>query len=185
MVGDNAKYAPPPELSCPHVVKRNQPRLCVHPRWFLLKRRNLVPVALKTRYMGFAAFNKMRSVGKFMVVPQWAEKVVDSIDNLIWMNNRHAMALITFVWDICDPTQPGQNPNTVYEDCLHHFVQEFLEEISTGTRQDKLEFVEEAHLYIDDMKAAGCFERRFHVTLLTILQWCDQQRNVYDETIYE
>jgi hypothetical protein len=35
------------------------------------------------------------------------------------------------------------------------------------------------------MKAAGNFEQPFHVTLLAILQWCDQQRDVYDETIDE
>jgi hypothetical protein len=122
MTADNAKSAPPPELSCPHVVKSNQPRIHVYPRWFLLKLRNLVPVALKTRYVGFAAFDKMRSAGKLLIVPQWAEKVVESIDNLIWMDNSHAITLGTFVWDICDPTQLWQNPNTVYEDCLHHFV---------------------------------------------------------------
>jgi hypothetical protein len=168
MAADNAKVAPPPEVSCPHVVKSNQSRLRVYPRWFLLKQRNLVHVALKTRDVGFAAFDKMRSVGKLMVVPQWDEKV-----------------LVNFVWEICDPTQPGQNSNTVYEDCLHHFVQEFLEEIFMGTIKDQLEFAEEAHLYIADMKDAGCFERPFHVTLLMILQWCDHQRDVYDETIDE
>jgi hypothetical protein len=185
MVADNAKYAPPPELSCPHAVKRNQPRLHVYPRWLLLKQRNFVHVALKTRDVGFAAFDKMRSAGKLLVMPQWAEKVAEFIDNLMWMDNSHAITLVNFVWDICNPTQPGHNPNNVYEDCLHHFVQEFLEEIFMGTRQDQLKFVEGAHLYIADMKAAGNFERKFHVTLLTILQWCDQQRNVYDETIDE
>jgi hypothetical protein len=54
-----------------------------------------------------------------------------------------------------------------------------------GTRHGQLQFAEEAHLYIADMKAAGCFERLFHVTLQTILQWVDQQRDVYDETIHE
>jgi hypothetical protein len=44
-----------------------------------------------------------------------------------------------------------------------------------GTRHGQLEFAEETHLYIADMKSAGCFERPFHVTLLTILRWCDQQ----------
>jgi hypothetical protein len=96
------------------------------------------------------------------------------------MDSSHAITLVTFVWDICDPTQPGQNPNTVYEDCFHHFVQEFMEEIFMGTIPDQLEFAEEAHLYIADMKAAGNFERPFHVTLLTILQWCDQQGDVYN-----
>jgi hypothetical protein len=86
MATDNANAAPPPEHSCPHIVKNNQPRLRVYPRWFLLKRHNLVPVALKTRDVGFAAFNKMRSAGKMRVVPQRAEKVVRSINNLIWMD---------------------------------------------------------------------------------------------------
>jgi hypothetical protein len=76
----------------------------------------LVPVALKTRDVGFAAFDKMWSSGKLLVVPQWDEKVVESIDNLIWMDNSYSITMVTFVWDICDPTQPGQNPNTVYED---------------------------------------------------------------------
>jgi hypothetical protein len=69
MAADDAKSAPPPELSCPHVVASNQPRLRVYPLWFLLKRRNLVPVALKTRDVGFAAFDNMRSDGKLLVVP--------------------------------------------------------------------------------------------------------------------
>jgi hypothetical protein len=185
MTTDNANAAPPPEHSCPHIVKNNQPRLRVYPRWFLLKRRNLVPVALKTRDVGFAAFDKMQSAGKLRVMPQWAEKVVRSIDNLIWMDNSHAITLVTFMWDICDPTQSDQNPNTVYEDCLHHVMHDFLEELFMGTRHDQLEFAEKAHWYIADMKAAGCFERPFHVTLLTILQWCDQQHDVYDETIDE
>jgi hypothetical protein len=120
----------------------NRQRLLVYPRWFLLKRRNLVPVALKTRYVGFAAFDKIRSAGKLCVVSQWAEKVVRSIDNLIWMDNSHAITLVTFMWDICDPTQSEQHRNTVYEDCLHHFVQEFLEEIFMGTRHDQLEFAD-------------------------------------------
>jgi hypothetical protein len=183
MADDDATSAPAPELSLPHVVVNNKPRLRLYPRWFLLKRQHLVPVALKTRDVGFAAFNKIRSAGKLMVVPQWAEKVVESIDNLIWMD--HAITLVTFVWDICDPAQPGHNPNTVYEDCLHHFVQEFLEEICMGTRQDELEFAEEASLYISEKKDAGCFERLFHVTLLMILEWCDQQQDAYDETIDE
>jgi hypothetical protein len=146
MATDNENAAPPPEHSCPHIVKNNQPRLHVYPRWFLLKRRNLVPVALKTRDVVFAAFDKMRSTRKLRVVPQWAEKVVWSIDNLIWIDNSRAITLVTFMWDICNPTQSEQNPNTVYEDCLHHFVQEFMEEIFMGTRNDKLEFAEEAHL---------------------------------------
>jgi hypothetical protein len=151
----------------------------------LLKRQNLVHVALKTRDVEFAAFEKMRSAGKLLSVPQWDDKVIESIDNLIIMDNSNAITLVTFMWDIYDPAKPGKNPNTVYEDCLHNFVQEFLEEIFMGTRQDQLEFTEEAHLYIADMKSAGCFERPFHVTLLMILQWCDQQRDVYDETIDE
>jgi hypothetical protein len=119
MVTDNANAAPPTEQSCPYIVKNNQPRLRVYPRWFLLNQRNLVPVALKTRNVGFVAFNKMWSAGKLRDVPQWAEKVVRSIDNLIWMDNSHAITLVTFMWDICDPTQSEQNPNTVYEDCFH------------------------------------------------------------------
>jgi hypothetical protein len=76
MAADNAKSAPPPELSCPHVLKSNQPRRHVYPHWFLLKGHNLVPVALKTRDVGFSALDKMRSDGKLLIVPQWAEKVV-------------------------------------------------------------------------------------------------------------
>jgi hypothetical protein len=138
MATDNANAAPPLEHSCPHIVKNNQPRLHVYPPKFLLKRRNLVPVALKTRDVGFAAFDNMRSAGKLRVVPQWAEKVVGSIDNLIWMDSSHAITLVTFMWDISDPTQSEQNPNTAYEDFLHHFVQEFLEEIFMGTIHDQL-----------------------------------------------
>jgi hypothetical protein len=163
----------------------NRPRLRVYPRWFLLNRCHLVPVALKTRDVGFAAFDKMRSAGKLRVVPHWAEKVVRSIDNLIWMDNSHAITLVTFMWDICDPTQTEQNRNTVYEDCLHHCVQDFLEEIFMGTRHGQLEFADEAHLVIADMKADGCFERPFHVTLLSMLESCDHQQDVYDETIDE
>jgi hypothetical protein len=107
-----------------------------------------------------------------MVVPQWAEKVVESIDSLICFDNIQAITLVTIAWDICDPAQPGQNPNTVYEDFLHHFVQEFLEELFMGTRESQLEFGEEAYLYISDKKAAGCLEQPFHVT---IMEWCDQQ----------
>jgi hypothetical protein len=44
-----------------------------------------------------------------------------------------------------------------------------------GTRHKQLEFADEAHLYIAEMKDDGCFERPLHVTLLTILQWCDHQ----------
>jgi hypothetical protein len=95
----------------------NRPRFRVYPRWFLLKRRYLVPVALKTRDVGVVAFDKMRSAGKLRVVPHWDEKVVLSIDNLIWMDNSHAITLVNFMWDICDPTQSEQNRNTVYEDC--------------------------------------------------------------------
>jgi hypothetical protein len=155
----------------------NRPRLLVYPHWLLLKRRNLVPVALKTRYVIFAAFDKMRSAGKLCVVPHWAEKVVWSIDNLIRMDNSHTIALVTFMWDICEPTQSEQNRNTVYEDCLHHFVQEFLEEIFMGTRHDQLEFADEAHLYIADMKTDGCFERPFHVTFRTAIP-CDTYKDV-------
>jgi hypothetical protein len=89
------------------------------------------------------------------------------------------------VWDICDPAQPGQNPNTVYEDCMHHFVKDFLEEIFMGKRQSQLEFGEEASLYIADKKAAGCFEQPFHVKPLMIMEWCDQQQDAYNETIDE
>jgi hypothetical protein len=54
----------------------------------------LVPVALKTRDVGISAFDKMRSAGKFLVVSQWAEKVVESIDNLMWMDNSHAIIMM-------------------------------------------------------------------------------------------
>jgi hypothetical protein len=65
------------------------------------------------------------------------------------------------------------------------FVQEFMEEIFMGIRQDQLEFAEEAFSYISDMKAAGCFKRPFHLMLLKILEWCDQPRDLYDEKIDE
>jgi hypothetical protein len=78
IAANDATSAPVPELSGPDVVISNQPRLRVYPRWFLLKRQNIVPVALKTRYVGFAAFDN---------VPQWAEKVFESIDSLIWLDS--------------------------------------------------------------------------------------------------
>jgi hypothetical protein len=79
MAADDAKSAPAPELSCPHIVVSTQQRLRVYPHLFLLKRQHLVPFALETRDVVFAALDKMRSAGKLMVVPQWDEKVVESI----------------------------------------------------------------------------------------------------------
>jgi hypothetical protein len=69
MAANDATYAPEPELSSHYVVDSNQPRLNVYPHWFLLKRQQLVPVALKTRDVVFAAFDKMLSAGRLMVVP--------------------------------------------------------------------------------------------------------------------
>jgi hypothetical protein len=170
MATDNANVAPPPEQSCPHIVKNNQPRLHVYPRWFLLKWHNLVTVALKTRDVELVALKNMLSAGKLCVVPQWAEKVVRSIDNLIWMDNSHAITLVTTFATL--PIRSRIVTLSMRIACTI-LCKSFLSRYSSA--YDQLEFADEAHLFVADMKAAGCFERPFHVTLLTILQWCDHK----------
>jgi hypothetical protein len=102
MATHDATYAPVLEPSSPDIVVSNQPRCCVYPHWFLLKWQHLVPVALKTRYVGFAAFGNMRSARRLMIVPPWVEKVIESIDSLIWLDNSGAQTLVTIVRDIHD-----------------------------------------------------------------------------------
>jgi hypothetical protein len=123
-----------------------------YPRFFLLRRSQLIPVVLQTEDVGQQAYNSMVNAGRLVPVPPGAEGVAESLELLFIKESSTASLLAPVLFNICDRNNESFDPNNAYDLCLLFLVKKIIADGTFGTPSSRMQFKADAAAQIKEWK---------------------------------
>jgi hypothetical protein len=150
-----------------------------YPRFFLLRRSQLIPVVLRTEDVRKQAYNSMVKAGRLVPVPPGAEGVAESLEMLFIIESSTASLLVPVLFNICDRNNESYDLNNAYDLCLLFLVKDFVGDQTFGTPASIMQFKADAAAQIKEWKEGGVFP--FAEMASRILNWCNTHYESYED----
>jgi hypothetical protein len=151
-----------------------------YPRFFLLRRSQLIPVVLQTEDVGEQAYNSMVNAGRVVPIPPGAEGVAESLELLFIKESSTASLLVPVLFNICDSNNESYDPINAYDVCLLFLVKDFVRDQTFGTPASRMQFKEDAAAQIKEWKEGGVLPP-FAEMASRIVDWCNTHYESYDD----
>jgi hypothetical protein len=150
-----------------------------YPRFFLLRRSQLIPVVLRTEDVGQQAYNSMVNAGRLVPVPPGAEGVAESLELLFIKESSTASMLVPVLFNICDRNNESFDPNNAYNLCWLFLVKDFVGDGTFGTPSSRMQFKADAAAHIKELKGGGVLP--FAEMASRILNWRNTHYESYED----